>query len=291
MVLIKNKIMMKTKNLTTVIFFFFLLLSRFSAMAQESNLNEERTLLASSSKRTELSPATDLTPQEIERIINRINPYTLFRKGSIAEYAFEKDGKQMKFLGGPTYIQEVVVDEKIEDGLLVAYTNSLFFNKKHTPLKGLDKSLKEQLFPTTIDTAGTYYFTHNIHQDCKVISKRQGFAMVIPSNMKVGDNISCNSITDLCKNGFGMEILKFTTQYSDFTVEKEESVTTPAGAFDCVKLTGWVHEGRPGKDFKYHYSMWLARGIGIVKLEILTEKEKRKNKPPFIIYLNHLELK
>ena len=138
MVLIKNKLMMKTKNLTTVIFFFFLLLSRFSAMAQESNLNEERTLLASSSKRTELSPATDLTPQEIERIINRINPYTLFRKGSIAEYAFEKDGKQMKFLEGPTYIQEVVVDEKIEDGLLVAYTNSLFFNKKHTPLKGLD---------------------------------------------------------------------------------------------------------------------------------------------------------
>ncbi len=104
---------MKTKNLTTVIFFFFLLLSRFSAMAQESNLNEERTLLASSSKRTELSPATDLTPQEIERIINRINPYTLFRKGSIAEYAFEKDGKQIKFLGGQRTFRRLWLMKKL----------------------------------------------------------------------------------------------------------------------------------------------------------------------------------
>ncbi len=252
---------------------------------------QERELLASYNKETKLSPAANLSPQEIEMIINKINPYTLYRKGSIAEYAFEEDGKQREFFGA-TYVQEIVADEKIEDGLLVAYINQVYLNKKHEPLKGVYKSASSILYPTAIDTAGTYYLTHNIYEDTRSISKRHGFAMAIPQNMQQGDNIRCNSIIDLCKNAFGNNGIKVTNKYHDFVVEKTDTLTTPAGTFECVKLTGCV-DGKVGST-KYldHYKLWLARGIGLVRLEIQTDSDKRKKKSPFIIiYLNNLELK
>lgn len=258
--------------------------------AQESPL---RSLLASYSEDVKFSPAPDLSPQEIEMKVNAVNPYTLYRKGSVAEYAFEYKGKPTKFKQGPSYVQQIVVEEKIENGLLVAYIQQAFFNKKHQPSKGLPESFKSYYYPTEIDTAGTYHLTHDINRGFVFLTKRQGYAMMISSDLKKGDLLQCNTIKDKSKNGFGGSI-DFSTAYSDFKVVGEERITTPAGTFDCLKLTGRTTEkmsGMGGYTYNAYCQWWIARGVGFVKYEIYDDTEKGRNGEPFVIYLNKLDLK
>ena len=277
---------MKLRYLTIVISLFITI----SISAQE---NAPKSLLASYSTPVKFSPAPDLSPQEIEMKVNAINPYTLYRKGSVAEYAFEWKGKPSKFREGPSYVQQIVVDEKIENGLLVAYVQQAFFNKKHKPSKGLPDSFKSYYYPTEIDTAGTFHLTHDINRGFVFLTKRQGYAMMMPSDLKIGDLLQCNTIKDRSKNGLGGAI-DFTTSYSDFKVVGEEQITTPAGTFNCLKLTGRTTEkmgGVGGYTYNAYCQWWIARGIGFVRYEIYDDTEKGRKSEPFVIYLNQIDLK
>lgn len=256
----------------------------------QTNATPNSNLLASNVVSKTFSPATSLSPQDIETKINAINPYTLYRKGSIAEYAFEKEGKQVKFMGAMSYLHQIVADAKIENGLLVAYIQQAFHNKKNEPMKGISKEAKGYLFPTEIDTAGTFHLTHDISRDFIFLTKRQGYAMLMPSDMKVGDNLKCNTINDDSKNLLGGKI-KAKAVYTDFKVVGEEQISTPAGTFNCLKLTGKVSETTGRQTVNYIYNWWIARGVGFVRYEILSDTKKGKEEAPLVIYLNKLDLK
>ena len=247
-------------------------------------------LLASVTADPGFSPAPDMTPTDIEIAVNAKNPYTLYRKGSMAEYCFQYKGKQRQYMGGPTYFQQIVCDEKIENGLLVAHIKGALFNKKHEPSKGISAAFKESVFPVEIDTAGTYHLTHNVAQDFFVISKRRGFGVLIPGNMQQGMQLKTSTLYDNAKNVFGGTV-KIETAYSNWQVVGEEKITTPAGTFDCVKLTGHIaqKQGSSGKFNGEQITCWMARGIGIVQYEAIGDSDKKRE--PFIIYLNKLELK
>lgn len=240
---------------------------------------------------TDFVPAPDMNAAELEMAVNAKNPYTLYRKGAMAEYCFQYKGKQTQWLpNGPTYLRQIVSDEKIENGLLVAYIQQELFNKKHEPSKGVIASYKESIFPVEIDTAGTYHLTHNTAKDYFVVSKRRGFGVLIPGQMTPGMQLKSSTLFDNVKNGLG-GILKIETVYSDWKVVAEEKISTPAGTFDCVKLTGTLSQkqGSNGKFYKSYITCWLARGIGFVQYEVINETDK--DKEPFIMYLNKLELK
>ena len=85
--------------------------------------------------------------------------------------------------------------------------------------------------------------------------------------------------------------VKIETAYSNWQVVGEEKITTPAGTFDCVKLTGHIaqKQGSSGKFNGEQITCWMARGIGIVQYEAIGDSDKKRE--PFIIYLNKLELK
>lgn len=175
-------------------------------------------------------PANGISAIEIESIINEINPYTLYRKGSIIEYAFEQGGQQTRLLGslgGPAYIQLTVVEERIENGLLAAYIKRDFFNKKHKPSKGLPKSFKEQLIKIDIDTTATYFLTYDIAREMYHALERQGYAMAITKELKKGDDVICGTVVSKCKPTMGKDF-HHTVKYSDFKVVAEEQITTPS---------------------------------------------------------------
>lgn len=265
--------------------------SQSATTTSEASLPQQAggmTLLASNTADYTFKPAPDMPASELEMAVNAKNPYTLYRKGSVAEYCFQHKGKQTQYQGGPTFVQQIVVAEKIENGLLVSHIEQALFNKKHEPSKGIAASFKESLFPTEIDTAGTYHLTHNIMQDFMIIDKRRGFGVLIPSDMKPGMQLKCSTLYDNAKNLFG-GIVKVETVYSDWTVVAEEQITTPAGTFDCVKLTGTLSQkqGSNGKFVKENITCWMARGIGIVQYETISSS----NPEPFIMYLNKIELK
>ena len=247
-------------------------------------------LLASGTTETGFAPAPDMNAAEIEIKVNAINPYTLYRKGSVAEYCFQYKGKQTQYMGGPTYFQQIVSDEKIENGLLIAYIKGALFNKKHEPSKGIAASFKECVFPVEIDTAGTYHLTHNVAQDFFIISKRRGFGVLIPGVMQQGMQLKTSTLYDNAKNLIG-GIVKVETAYSDWQVVGEEKITTPAGTFDCMKLTGHLaqKQGSNGKFNGEKITCWMARGIGIVQYETIADSDKKNE--PFIVYLNKIDIK
>lgn len=247
-------------------------------------------LLASGTAETGFAPAPDMNAAEIEMKVNAVNPYTLYRKGSVAEYCFQYKGKQTQYMGGPTYFQQIVSDEKIENGLLIAYIKGALFNKKHEPSKGIAASFKECVFPVEIDTAGTYHLTHNVAQDFFIISKRRGFGVLIPGVMQQGMQLKTSTLYDNAKNLIG-GIVKVETAYSDWQIVGEEKITTPAGTFDCMKLTGHLaqKQGSNGKFNGEKITCWMARGIGIVQYETIADSDKKNE--PFIVYLNKIDIK
>lgn len=252
--------------------------------------NDKRRLLASGPATVDFAPAPGMTAVEIETKVNAVNPYTLYRKGSVAEYCFQYKGKQTQWQDyGPTYLQQIVCDEKAENGLIVAYIKAACFNKKHEPSKGIAASFKEAVFPIEIDTAGTYHLTHNPINEYFLVKRRRGFGILVPGFMKPGMQLKSSTINDKVDHCIGL-LVNMETVYSDWQVVGEEKKTTPAGTFDCVKLTG--HIAQKYSKGKYHgekITCWLARGIGIVQYEIIYDNDKKKI--PFIAYLNKIDIK
>ncbi len=270
-----------------------LLISASPEIAPSSEiLNKDKQLLASAPVQTVFSPAPNLSPIEIETKVNDIDPYTLYRKGSVAEYACEYQGKQVKIMNlsiGPTYFTQIVADEKIENGLLVAYIRMEVLNKKHEPMKGIPSSFKELYFPIEIDTAGVFHFTHNPIKDGFRVKSRQGYGMIIPGQMQVDTSLQCSRMHDVAKGGFGDMVIDAT--YENWQVVGEEKITTPAGTFDCMKLKGHLDFRTTEKMFTSddYVIMWLARGIGVVRYEEYHKSDF--SDAPLVYYLNNVTIK
>ncbi len=233
------------------------------------------------------SPAPALSDDEIIRRVYAKQPYTLYGKGTVAEYIIMKGDKQSVFMGLPTYVQQVVAEEKVSNGLLGVYVKQVLLNKKHEPSKGISAAFKSYYYPTEIDTAGTFHLTHDISRDFVLLTSRQGYAMLLPSMPNVGDKLKCGIIADNSKNLFGGTV-KLKAEYTDFYVDGTETVTTPAGTFDCIRLKGKVFEDNSAYKVNYQYTWWLARGVGFVKYEMLNVDDKDP-KVPTTILLNKLE--
>ena len=233
------------------------------------------------------SPAPALSDDEIIRRVYAKQPYTLYGKGTVAEYIIMKGDKQSVFMGLPTYVQQVVAEEKVSNGLLGVYVKQVLLNKKHEPSKGISAAFKSYYYPTEIDTAGTFHLTHDISRDFVLLTSRQGYAMLLPSMPNVGDKLKCGTIADNSKNLFGGTV-KLKAEYTDFYVDGTETVTTPAGTFDCIRLKGKVFEDNSAYKVNYQYTWWLARGVGFVKYEMLNVDGKNPNVPTTIL-LNKLE--
>lgn len=233
------------------------------------------------------SPAPALSDDEIIRRVYAKQPYTLYGKGTVAEYIIMKGDKQSVFMSLPTYVQQVVAEEKVSNGLLGVYVKQVLLNKKHEPSKGISAAFKSYYYPTEIDTAGTFHLTHDISRDFVLLTSRQGYAMLLPSMPNVGDKLKCGTIADNSKNLFGGTV-KLKAEYTDFYVDGTETVTTPAGTFDCIRLKGKVLEDNSAYKANYQYTWWLARGVGFVKYEMLNVDGKDPNVPTTIL-LNKLE--
>jgi len=247
-------------------------------------------LVTANMDNTKFTPASDMSPTDLEMAVNAVNPYLLYRKGSVAEYCYEENGKQItnSLSGVPTYLRQIVEDEKIVNGQLVAYIRQEAYNKKHEPSKGVRASFKEMLLPTEVDPSGTFHLTHNVAEDLFKLDKRQGYCLLIPGNLQPGKQLQSSTLYDVSKSALGT--VKRETVYSNWQVEGEEQIQTPAGTFNCIKLTGKISQRYDkGKFYGQSVTCWMARGIGIVRYERILESDK--NRTPFIVYLNSIDIK
>ena len=87
----------------------------------------------------------------------------------------------------------------------------------------------------------------------------------IPNDLSVGQNLADANVT--MKINMGAMNMNMAVDMLNRKVEKKESVTTPAGTYDCFVLYSENHSKVMMANQVYPSRVWLAEGVGMVKQE------------------------
>ena len=98
--------------------------------------------------------------------------------------------------------------------------------------------------------------------------------MELPIDAQAGDELKDANLEVKMMSG-GVSIMSITIDVTNRKVEAEESITTPAGTFDCLKISYDVTStlGMPIK-VRGKSTEWHARNIGVVKSESFNKNGK-----------------
>ncbi len=171
-------------------------------------------------------------------------------------------------------------------------TSKMYYNVKDVQ-KTADgeKITTEQWFETpegdVLDTFQLEFYCKNgeFYIDMRsslvaVLEKYQGMEMevsshdlALPAKINVGDVLPDGEVTVVIKNN-GIKMVTIISEVHNRKVEAKEKVVTPAGTFDCFKVT-FDTDGKVGF-VKTHAkgAAWYAKGIGTVKSESYNKKGK-----------------
>lgn len=99
-----------------------------------------------------------------------------------------------------------------------------------------------------------------------------GTDMTFPSSMSVGQVLPDANITMAASTG-GMTLMKMTIIITNRKIESKESITVPAGTFECYKMTYDI-ETKMGIKVTSTAAQWMHKGAGSVKTETYDKKGK-----------------
>jgi len=93
----------------------------------------------------------------------------------------------------------------------------------------------------------------------------EGGSMEMPAIMKAGDMLKNGDMKISIASG-GMSIMNMTFNISNRKVDAVESITTPAGTYECYKITYDIAT-KMMVNVKTKGIEWYAKGVGLVKSE------------------------
>ena len=114
-----------------------------------------------------------------------------------------------------------------------------------------------------------------MQKDANVKVTIDGDKLFYPSNLSVGEKLKDASVTLKTEMG-GMTIMNMTINITERKIEAYETIETPAGKFDCAKITYKMNMKFMGNR-TYNSVEYLAKGIGIVKSEQFDDKGKKQS--------------
>ncbi|SIT12650.1 hypothetical protein SAMN05421766_1124 [Zobellia uliginosa] len=92
-----------------------------------------------------------------------------------------------------------------------------------------------------------------------------GTDIELPNDLSVGQQLNDANVTvAMSMSGINMNV---SVDQTNRKVEKRESVTTPAGTFDCYLITENHMTKTMGATIETSTKLWLAEGIGMVRQE------------------------
>jgi hypothetical protein len=95
--------------------------------------------------------------------------------------------------------------------------------------------------------------------------KLEGGSLELPSSMKAGDLLK-NGDMKISFSNNGMNVMSITIVVTNRKVEAIETVTTPAGTYECYKIT-YDLATKMMINVKTKAAEWYAKGVGLVKSE------------------------
>lgn len=143
--------------------------------------------------------------------------------------------------------------------------------------KGSDSTYRQEY--TVECKNGEFYINMDSYLDKNAMGAYQNMdieveteQMTLPSNLKAGQVLNNGRVTAKVVNN-GIKILTINTFITDRKVEGFEKVTTPAGTFDCVKIS-YTIETKMMFKIKASGKQWFAKNIGAVKTDTYNKKGK-----------------
>lgn len=97
-----------------------------------------------------------------------------------------------------------------------------------------------------------------------------GDALIIPNTLSPGQTLPDGEM-HMQASMNGMSLMKLNMRVTDRKVEAKESIKTPAGTFDCIKITQTTTIDGFGKN-SYTSTSWFAKGVGVVRTENYDKK-------------------
>lgn len=95
--------------------------------------------------------------------------------------------------------------------------------------------------------------------------KIEGGNLEMPANMKAGDMLK-NGDMKIAFSNQGMTLMNMTLNITNRKVEAVENITTPAGTFECYKIT-YDAATKMMINVKTKAAEWYSKGVGLVKSE------------------------
>lgn len=221
------------------------------------------------------SPSDSIDTQQLVNSVNAARPYALHDRTTMLEYQFQR-GRYQETVNGISFIRQRVADIKMQNGLMVTYVKQLPFDGNHNRTDKVPRDYYDYLFPIELDAKGNYFLTHNIVGDLMLIERRNGYGVLIPADLQPGMHLPCGKMT-IRGRSFKGKAMIVETAYRDWYVVNEETMTTSAGTFNCIKLRGRIQVvTNGGKPVVQKIACWLAKDIGIVCYDTLNESSGEK---------------
>jgi hypothetical protein len=185
--------------------------------------------------------------------------YSPAEENTVVEYKqFNKKGS----LTGSS-VQKIDKVEKSSNGIGVTVTSESFDSK--------GKSLGTSQLKLRCE-GGVYYIDMKNYLNQQSTEsfkdmemKVEGGNLELPANLKAGDILEDGDLK-ISYSGEGMPAMTMTINISNRKVESAESITTPAGTFDCFKIT-FDMATKMMMTVKAKGAEWYAKGVGMVKSE------------------------
>lgn len=194
--------------------------------------------------------------------------YALTKPGASLQYSLKYKNNLMG------YIVKKINDKKVEGSQTIVTDLLTMLNKKEQPSKNAAfAGYSDGLLSSTKLDNGSYYMTQDVCLACGG-EDRHGYILKMPSTIKVGDEIEGGILN------FSMKFpltptAKNELTYKNFKVVEELDLTTPAGVFHCLKITGNVTGKYLKMDINDHQVWYISKGLGIVREESYYLGEKQ----------------
>jgi len=194
------------------------------------------------------------------------NSYISTKAGTSLEYIhYNAKGKVES--SHKTIINDV---ENNNDELIIKTTNIYYDNKSNETYKTDNDYFCKN---------GVFYINMNNLFDGQTMSAYQNMEislqadnMELPSTMTAGQKLNDGSATMGISNQ-GIKIATITVNITNRSVDAFESITTPAGTFDCYKIS-YDSETKLLFKVKAKTTEWYAPNIGLIKSETFDGKGK-----------------
>ena len=190
-------------------------------------------------------------------------------KGTMLEMAnYDKKGKVTG------YTSQKIIDKKEEDGaqIVIFEQSAADKNRENMTTQTMQVKCQDGKFYVGLNNYFENMGLGQYEEDPAMEVVIDGDELYFPSELKEGEQLPDGTITAKVMTG-GMPLMTMTVHILDRKVGPKESVTTPAGTFECYRISQDV-ELKTIMRIKTSETSWMADGIGIVKTEHYDKKGK-----------------